>query len=313
MNKNNYIIVHKITRKLLPSLGMVLLVSGIATAAGFQTTTYLGYNSATGTNDRPYSILYQFPDPSKSGSGPYPLFMWTPGTFQVYSGNMSTLLLNQMSARGFVAAAVQYDNRAFSQNCNDSTAKAKSIYDATRSTSAMGVMCSIAGVNCAAGVVTMGISQGGAMAILAKNYAPDVRSTLAMSITDTRGQGDDAVNFTACTAKPNTAIPADRLMIINGLSDPLTGGQVPVMRVSGIVCGQPSQQCWSASMNGAGWYLVRDFQVVDGFADHCYMLKGGCFASAFDDNWLLGTDNWEMKPNLDWLASFGTVRQFSLQ
>ena len=66
-------------------------------------------------------------------------------------------------------------------------------------------------------------------------------------------------------------------------------------------------------MNGAGWYLVRDFQVVDGLADHCYMLKGGCFASAFDDNWLLGTDNWEMKPNLDWLASFGTVRQFSLQ
>jgi hypothetical protein len=281
-------------------------------AAANQTTTYLGYNRGTGLNDKVYSIVYQFPDPVQWGGGPYPLFLWTPGTFEPFTGTLGMQAINEMAARGFVAASIQYDNSNFSKNCDEHVAQASSIYDATRATSAVGVMCAIAGVNCGAGIVTMGISQGGAMAILAKNYAANVKATLALSISDTRRLGEGMLSFGACLDKPYTAIPANRLTIVNGISDTLVGGQSPLMRVAGLYCPERSYQCWNTSMSGAGWYIVRDSQVIDGVADHCYVLKGGCLLGrAIDDNWLTDVDDWEMKPNLDWLATFGTIRRFA--
>jgi hypothetical protein len=302
----------KSPRMFLLCLCSFLLLSGMAMAAVNQTTTYLGYNRATGLNDKQYSILYQFPDPLTWGAGPYPLFMWTAGTFEPYTGNLALLTVNEMAARGFVAASIQYDNSNFALNCDELIKQASSIYDATRLTSAVGVMCAISGINCSAGIVTMGISQGGSMAVLAKNYAANVTATLALSVSDTRRLGESTVSFSSCLGKPFTAIPANRLTIINGASDSIAGGKSPLMRVSGTLCGEGAFQCWNPSMSGAGWYIVKDSQVVDGNADHCYVLKGGCFGRSFDDNWLLGTDDWEMKPNLDWLATFGTVRHFSL-
>jgi hypothetical protein len=273
-------------------------------------TTYMSFNPSTGQNDLQQKIAYQFPDPARFGPGPYPLFTWTPGTFEPFQDVLSLNFVSEMAGRGFVAASVQYPNMSPIQYCQTYTARAKAIYDATRITSAVGVLCSLAGVNCNQGIVTSGISQGGLISVLAKNYAPAVQATYALSVGDYNALG--RYSLASCMDDQNTAIPSDRLTIVNGISDMFFPGQTAIMNVSGISCPSGTYQCWSPTGSGAGWYIIQDWQVKDGQADHCYEVSGGCtLPGVYDWNWYLGTYNWSMRPNLDWLATFGTKREFS--
>jgi hypothetical protein len=301
---------------LIRSIGFVVLcVCVFVPAAAFGATqpilwtNYMSFNPWTGQNDLPQIITYEFPDPARFGPGPYPLFMWTPGTFEPYQDVLSLTFLTEMANRGFVAATVQYANRELLHDCPTLTARAQAIYDSTRPTSAVSALCSLSGVDCGAGVVTSGISQGGVISVLAKNYAPAVQATYAMSVGDDNSFEPDNA---ACVAAQYRAISADRLTVVNGQSDRLYQGQGNVMGVSGVTCPAGTHQCWSPTGSGAGWYIVQDWQVVDGKADHCYLTIGGCLSPAiFDRNWYSSNYNWALRPNLDWLASFGTKRTFS--
>lgn len=296
---------------------LVLLVAAVSAgllAAGAKpataSTTYLGYNPSTGTNNKTYQIMYQLPNSSQFGPGPYPVFVWTPGTYELYNDPMSQIFMQLMAAQGFLAATVQYNDTETIQVCSSYTERAQSVFDATVSTSAVSVLCHLPGAACSKGIVTAGESQGGMLAVLAKNYAPQVQATYALSVSDHAIVGN--VNLSACMDKQYTAIPADRLMIVNGQSDQFFGGQTPLMNVSGYTCPTGTFQCWSPSGNGAGWYIVQNSQVVDGVADHCYQMDGGCTGLTFDTNWYLpSTYDWSLMPNLQWLATFGTKRVFS--
>jgi len=273
-----------------------------------QTATYLSYNPSTSGFDLKQSILYQLPDPALFGRGPYPVFVWTPGTWEAYFDPLSLEFVSEMAHRGFLAASVQYSNSGMTQNCTSYTQRAQGVYDATRSSSAVGTLCALSGANCAKGIVTAGISQGGMLAVLARNYAPQVRAAYALSVGDLSG---GAPNLTACMDKQHTAIPADRLTVVTGQSDPFFGTQTNVQNVSGYACPDGSTQCWSPTGSGAGWYLVQDYEVTDGNADHCYIDVGGC-NDKFDPHWFPpAVSNWSLSPNLDWLATLGTKRVFS--
>jgi hypothetical protein len=275
-------------------------------------TTYLSYNPKTGQNDLQQNIAYQYPDPKRFGSGPYPLFVWTVATYEWNRDALSVTFMSQMAARGFVGASVQYSNLDVVQMCPDYIARAKAVFDVTRSTSAVGVLCSLSGVSCGGrGIVTAGISQGAALTILAKNYAPSVMASFGMSISDLNSQGV-AIDLSSCLDDQYTAIPPNRLVIVNGVNDTVFGGQTPLMRVSGYSCPTGSIQCWSPDGSGGGWYIIQNNEVLDGNADHCYEMNGDCSLAVFDTNWYFpSTYNWSLKPNLDWLASFGTKRTFS--
>lgn len=272
---------------------------------------YLGYNWQTGLNDLPQSILYQFPDPRRFGPGPYPVFIYSPATYEWFVDAMSISFVTQMAAKGFVSASVQYHNFNTIQWCPDYMARAQAIFDATRPASAVGVICALPGVDCGRGIVTAGMSQGGMISVLAKNYAPNVKAVFAMSISD-YNQNGVGVSLASCMDKPYTAIPANRLTIVNGESDPYFGGQAPLENVSGFTCPAGSSQCWSPDNSGAGWYRVRNSSVTDGNADHCYQMVGDCTLAVFDTNWYFpAKNNWSLKPNLDWLSTLGTRRVFS--
>jgi len=276
-------------------------------------TSYMSYNPDTELNDLRQSIIYQFPDSRKFGPGPYPLFIWTAGTLESHKDALAITFVNQMAARGFVAASVQYSNvSALDQTCSGYNKRTQGVFDSLRPTSAIGVLCSMRGVKCSKGVVTSGVSQGGILAILAANYAP-VRAVFAMSVSDrNRVTFGFDVDLGSCLDKGVTAIPSNRLMIVNGEDDLFFGGQEPLQNVSGYVCPEGSHQCWSPEGNGAGWYIVQNWQTTDGDADHCYMLTTGCGYSTPEANWIHpSTFNWSFKPNLDWLATLGTFRVFS--
>jgi hypothetical protein len=276
------------------------------------TTTYQSYNPRGGKFNLTQTILYQLPNPATFGSGPYPVAMWTPGTLEPYNDILGQAFIASMALRGFIGATVQYSNTNAIQTCTDYTERAQGVYDSTRSTSAVEVMCALPQASCAKGVVTAGISQGAAMAVLSKNYASIVDATYAMSVSDALKSGRLTVNLSACLDKSKTQIPADRLTIVNGIADAEFGGQTPLMNVSGFTCASGTFQCWSPDGSGAGWYIIQNSQVEDGVADHCYELVGGCTGTSFDPNWIQPASfDWSFGPNLDWLASLGQVRVFS--
>ncbi len=280
-----------------------------AERTGTLKTTYLGYDASDGLNDKTYPIAYVLPDPRVFGPGPYPVFMWTSGTFEPHVDPQALLFMNQMASRGFLAASVQYNNMEPVQACKQYTDRARSVFDSTTPTSAIGVLCALGSANCGKGVVTAGISQGGMLAVLARNYAPQVAATYAMSVSDYNLIGHLRL---PCMDKANTLIPADRLTIVNGISDEFFAGQSPLQNVSGIACADGTLQCWSPNGSGGGWYIVQNSQLQDGLADHCYPMNGGCIAITQDPNWQPASSyNWSLTPNLDWLASFGTKRNFS--
>jgi hypothetical protein len=276
--------------------------------------TYLGYNPSTGQNNLQQTILYVPPSPDRFGIGPFPLAIWLPGTFASYIDPWSLTMMSQMALRGFVSASIQYNNINPVQYCEPYVLRAQSVFDITRASSAINVLCSTAGVDCGKGVVVYGISQGAAMALLAKNYAPAVRAVYAMSIGDFNSQGG-GINLAPCLDDNVTAISSDRVTVVNGESDNFFQGQAPIMGVSGITCPPGTFQCWSPTGSGAGWYIVKNSQVADGVADHCYpifAIFGYCTSPLIvDPYWYLYRYNWSMAPNLDWLATLGTKRVFS--
>jgi len=295
---------------------VALLATSTIAAANAQTATqlasYLAYDPSNGSFDLSMPMIYQVPDSSKFGPGPYPVFVWTPGTYEVYTDPLSLLFMSNMAKRGYLAVSVQYaNNNALAQTCNAYTSAAKGIFDATRSTSAVGVACALPGANCAKGVVVSGTSQGGELAILARNYASQVQAAFVLSAGAQNNVGVGG-NLSSCLGKQNTAIPLNRLTIVNGQADPSFGSQSSTQAASGYSCATGSTQCWDPQGSGAGWYIVQNSQVSSGStAGHCYFDIGGC-NDQFDPNWNApATSNWSLSPNLDWLATFGTKRVFS--
>jgi hypothetical protein len=298
--------------------------------------TYQSYNPQSRQADLTEPLYYQLPDPAKFGPGPYPVFIWVPGTWELYIDPMSLLMVGQMAQRGFLSVSVQYSNtRLLAQSCLNYSERARSIFDATRSTSAVGAVCSLAQAGCGQGIVTSGISQGGAIAVLSANYAPQVQAVFAMSASDylgisitnplsaeiadrpgaeverSGGRPGAGSSLASCLAKTNTAIPSNRLTIINGAEDPIFGSVAATQATSGISCDPGSTQCWSPDGSGAGWYLVTSSEKTTGTANHCYMDIGGC-DDIFDPKWLPSSkSNWSLAPNLDWLATLGTKRVYS--
>jgi hypothetical protein len=273
------------------------------------TTTYQSFNPQTGQNNLQQNILYQFPDPRRF-NGPYPVAMWIPGTIASYRDPFSQIFLRQMTARGFVAASIEYNNTNPIQFCSSYIDRTRGIFEASRATSAVGVLCSMNSVACSKGIVVAGISQGGAISVIAKNYAPNVAAVYAMSISAFNSLS--LIDLSSCLGDPATAIPPERLTVINGESDPAFGAQNPIMTLSGITCPAGTFQCWSPSGSGGGWYIVKDSQVQDGNADHCYPGVGDCAPFDLDHGWYYeAAHNWSLKPSLDWLATFGTHRVFS--
>jgi hypothetical protein len=279
------------------------------------TATYESYNPATGGFDLPQSIVYVLPDSAVFGPGPYPLFIHVPGTYENYNGNVAMLFVNQMAARGFMSASVQYMNTETQQSCLQYTPRAQGIFDSTLVASAVTVLCAISDASCDTGISTQGISQGAEIAVLAANYSSQVKAVYALSAGD---HFDNIYNFPLpCMDKTNTLIPANRLTVVNGISDPFFGGQSNAQNVSGINCADGSYECWSPDGSGAGWYIVQDWQNASGLANHCYMFDniGNSVYSCggpYDPDWYVpSTYDWSLGPNLDWLATFGTQRNFS--
>lgn len=238
-------------------------------------------------------------------AGRYPLFVYLTGTQMSYQGIEAQALTRAMAERGFVAASVEYDNGAYAY-CNGMLSKAHCLFAASPSESALSKLCARANTDCDLGIVVAGFSQGANLASLAANHDARVKGAYLL------GHGHKAGNHMEvkpCMEASATKIDSRDVRSINGEHDGFFGVEVNKVRkqlelVSGLSCAEHTS---CGEPQGGGWYIVRDGQLTDHSADHCYFLHeadGYCRNfKGLDATWERGNEPWSMAYNLDWLAS----------
>jgi len=284
----------------------LLAASGLAAAATTAfTATYKG--GSTSACNSSYNMSGQEP----STSGKYPVMVYIGGTGESYTSNWASAAVSAAAAKGFVAASVQYDNSSFG-TCATIGQRGKCIFDPTNVNSAIAKLCSRAKADCSKGVVTMGLSQGSVISVLSRNNDPRIQASLGQGAGTTYTA---AYNLSSCMAAGGHTQANDRVRIVNGIRDMFVGGTAATARVSGetvtgLSCGSSAQSCYRA--NGSGWHVVQNLDVLDGYADHCFMGYGGndylaqCSGALVDANYQNGTAAWALPASITWLKSFVT-------
>jgi hypothetical protein len=292
--------------RLFRSVGLAgfLCASILCSTASAQTSfsaTYNGASTSGGTCGSTYNISGMEP----SAAGKYPLFVYMVGTNETYTNASAMEAVKRMAGKGYVAATIEYASAAFG-TCSQIGAKASCAFNPNAAASAVSQLCSRGQADCSKGIVVAGFSQGSIMAMLAKNYDARVQAAYGMGA----GVQYSSYDLRACVANGNRALPSDRLRAVNGERDNFNGGTASAARsqlqeLTGMNCGSTAYGCLAA--NNSGWLIIKDSQVADRSADHCYMRRtGDCFGSqsSLDAGWQSGTQNWQLESNLNWLTTF---------
>lgn len=272
--------------------------------------SYSGANTSGGSCGSTYNISGV--EPSTSGTR-YPVFIYMVGTTETYNNASAMAAVNSMANKGYVAATVEYASSQFG-NCSVLGAKSSCIFNPNSSASAIAQLCSRPNADCSKGVVVGGFSQGSILAILAKNYDSRVQAAYGIGV----GNKYSSYDLSSCVSNGKRTLPSDRLRAVDGEKDTYAGGngftsgtqsgvQASLQNVTGYTCAPGSYACLAA--NSSGWLIVKNAQVADGSADHCYMrASGDCLGSqsTLDRGWQSGTANWQLESNLQWLTNFTT-------
>lgn len=153
------------------------------------------------------------------------------------------------------------------------------------------------------------MSQGSIVSVLSKNYD----SRIAASFGQGTGTYYSGYDLSSCMVDGAHAQPGSRLRIVNGERDMFVGpdeagARASAQRVTGLTsCTGTS--CFRS--NGSGWAVVKDANVQDLYADHCFMGYGGaygsqCAGALVDGNYRTGTGVWALPATMDWVKSFTT-------
>ena len=99
-------------------------------------------------------------------------------------------------------------------------------------------------------------------------------------------------------------MPRDRIRVIAGETDRENKTPADLNLMTDLNCAD-QWECFIGP-NGSGWRRVRNTEVQDQDADHCFTINGGCLASALDVNTLNASMNWSYPANVTWLKGFVT-------
>ncbi len=236
----------------------------------------------------------------------HPVFVYLVGTNESYDNAQAQAAVAGMGARGFVAASVQYRSEVFG-SCAEIAQKAACIFKPDSSASAISKLC--ARGDCSKGIVVAGFSQGSVAAILAKKTDARVKAVYGMGAFPSYTSTD---NMASCMNNGKHVLASKNLRIVNGERDIFGGSTAKSVRnsaraVTGKDCGSTAFSCLNS--NGSGWIMVRNAQVKDKSADHCYQRASkDCFGSqnVLDAHWKSGTASWTLPSNLNWLKKYAT-------
>jgi dienelactone hydrolase len=105
---------------------------------------------------------------SPTGSGPFPLAVYFPGTTVCYKDSAPLQYIHKLAQQGFVAASIEYKD--YDDDGGKTNFRTKAQLITNGSDSAMGRLCALSQVDCSMGIASMGYSQGGHIALLVSTY-----------------------------------------------------------------------------------------------------------------------------------------------
>lgn len=226
-----------------------------------------------------------------AASGKYPVAIVTVGTYGSITAPTYRELAKEFGRQGFVAIVVDYntwEDLLRPIPIDRVRAKANCTYRSSRPDSVMTKVCARAKADCNRGIVTSGHSQGGAMALLAHNYDSRIHAAYVW------GTGSDV---------PIT-MDRSKIRVVAGQED--RRGKTPedLNAMTGLNCTVGHWECFRS--NGSGWIRVKNSEVEDGEADHCFTTISGCLASKLDENTMNSSKNWSYPAKVTWLKNFVT-------
>jgi dienelactone hydrolase len=227
---------------------------------------------------------------------PHPLVIYVPGTVQPHDHAFIMQTLERMAQKGYAAFSIGYDNFWPGQDCARYRARASCMFDPRREKSALSNLCALPQTDCSKGVVVMGHSQGGLIAILSADFAPDVRWVHAMGVT---ANPPGRIPDLDCVLPGTRKLPPEKLLVACGDCDVFFDGtrlnscqaRSPgvtrgLRELTGMRC-QSRQHCIGRKGEGPrfGWIKIPGSRLRDREADHCYMFHQGCFGAP-DEAWM---------------------------
>lgn len=279
-----------------------MAVEALTTTAFTMSNAYYGTNSLGSCSSSNRRTIAGY-EPTEAGT--FPVFIYLTGTSMPFNGPDAQPFIEDMAARGFVAATVDYDKSNY-PTCSTMTKRASCIYNGSSTNSAISKLCARPKANCSRGVVVSGFSQGANLSALAKNYDSRVRAAYLI------GHGNRAsgiIDVSSCADDSRTTLLPSEMRSINGENDEFFGSnangvRTQLQRVVGVSC-PGSWNCLQG--DGSGWQMVRPSELSDGTANHCYYFQNGNRActsnNGYDPTWRTGTASWSLGPSLDWLMS----------
>lgn len=239
----------------------------------------------------------------------YPVLLYLPGTYGDYTDVEGKTFVQHAAAQGFIAMAVEYDSTS-TNTLAGYQGHAFCMFDQNHPGSALTSACAVSGADCSKGALVSGFSQGGAIAIISKNYTPNVNAVWSIGVS-AYIYPNDTVPTNALAAPGGTCVLPNNKLVMNigqarsALARNLNSNDLASLKsMAGANCGT-SFQCLQTG--GSGYYVVANSEVADGLAEHCYWEgTGGCKLSPTDLE--VGfvppsTTQWSMIRNLDWLRN----------
>jgi hypothetical protein len=330
-------------RLLLLFLTLAVLAGGAAGAQAAQPwqATYNAYNTFDGWRPATYnkcSITNVVYGNEPADNGPHPVFIYLHGTLGDYGGNQEGRLVTKMAAdRGWSAAAFTYSAVGATQTSIDGISKC--MFDPSQKAdptstkykygNALALVCGRPSADCSQGVVVAGMSAGGAIAMRAKNFNAAVQAVWAMGVGGCNPSfGCFPVTAAGIAAPDGTrALPNNRLRIDDGqtdlqIKDKATGkyigwdpqGIATVNHFTGSSCSTTDPDPTCLRPDGSGYHIVRNSEVADGVADHCYWERVNKFAptnsctwtpteATLDPGWISPARPWSLPTSLAWLGA----------
>ena len=242
--------------------------------------------------------------------GTYPVLIYLHGTLADWTGNQEGQVISQLAAaQGFVAIAPTYDSSR-TRNTKGFNGNATCMFNPSRSGNVISYACSLPEADCSGGVLLAGFSQGGELALRAKNYNADVTAAWVIGVNGA-GETGAALPSPAGTR----ALATSKLRVNVGQLDVTNQGAGPLdvtglNAITGVNCG-PTYDCLQA--DGSGYYIVSNSEVADHIADHCYWMRSNKYfysctlyptIAGLDPGFAPpSTTAWSLITNLDWLRS----------
>jgi hypothetical protein len=220
-------------------------------------------------------------------AGPYPVLIYNPGTGERHDDVLGMAIINEAARQGFFAASIAYSNATLPAFCGAGLGwhKARCAYSTSVASSATNVICSHPKANCAAGIVTVGFSQGGALAALARNFDVRVRGAWTMGFANRTWTGGHEPCFEQGTGGFGTnasrVLKNNRLVVFRGGHEQIAGAPIPAAwlnQTTGRTCTDATIDC-RHSTEGWGWYRVTDGELDSQYNanQHCFQLAADLF------------------------------------